>query len=86
MTKVLRRFISIDDVDCDEMGGIMETIYELELDKCSNDELSLILIRLKDCEEVIQERILKRHLEETYDKGFNDGKLSALDSLEDPLM
>lgn len=86
MSKVLRKFISIDDVDCDEMGGIMETIYENELEKLSNQELGTIISILTHCEEIIRDMILNKHLEETYDKGFEDGKLSALDSLNEPLM
>lgn len=75
MSNDLRTFISIVDHKYD---GIVEELFLGELDKCSPEELGKIKQALDRCSKEIQNQILERHLENAYDKGFEDGKTSAV--------
>jgi hypothetical protein len=83
--KVIKEYIKIVDADCDEIGGIMDDVNEKALNESSTEDLGKILKALKSREEMIEEMIIERHLSESYDKGFEEGKKSMLESMEENL-
>lgn len=81
--KINKTFISIVDADCEQFSGIMDEVNEMELSKLSTEELGKIKKILQSLTEMITLMIVEKHIGEAYDKGFENGKLSTIESLEE---